>query len=55
MAGTVLNDANSQAQATFELARNLANGNDAAEGTQWTINNKIVRVPYVGVDKSTLK
>lgn len=55
MAGTVLNDASAQAKATFELARNLANGKAPAEGTQWTISNKIVRVPYVGVDKSTLK
>lgn len=34
MAGTVLNDAQNQAKATFELARNLANGKPAAEGTQ---------------------
>ncbi|QKU82353.1 galactose/glucose ABC transporter substrate-binding protein MglB [Vibrio cholerae] len=50
MAGTVLNDAQNQAKATFELARNLANGKPAAEGTPWTIENKVVRVPYVGVD-----
>lgn len=37
MAGTVLNDAQNQAKATFELARR-------------TIENKVVRVPYVGVD-----
>ncbi len=55
MAGTVLNDADSQAKATFELARNLANGKAATEGTQWELNNKVVRVPYVGVDKSTLE
>lgn len=55
MAGTVLNDADSQAKATFELARNLANGKAATEGTQWEMANKIVRVPYVGVDKSTLE
>ncbi|ENM5796772.1 galactose/glucose ABC transporter substrate-binding protein MglB [Vibrio mimicus] len=50
MAGTVLNDAQNQAKATFELARNLANGKPAEEGTQWTVENKVVRVPYVGVD-----
>ncbi|MGR5176645.1 galactose/glucose ABC transporter substrate-binding protein MglB [Vibrio parahaemolyticus] len=55
MAGTVLNDADSQAKATFELARNLANGKEATEGTQWELNDKVVRVPYVGVDKSTLE
>jgi methyl-galactoside transport system substrate-binding protein len=55
MAGTVLNDAPNQAQATYELTRNLALGKPAAEGTQWNLVNKVVRVPYVGVDKSTLK
>jgi methyl-galactoside transport system substrate-binding protein len=54
MEGTVLNDANSQAKATFELARNLANGKPAAEGTQWVLKDKVVRVPYVGVDKASL-
>ncbi|WCE30464.1 galactose/glucose ABC transporter substrate-binding protein MglB [Vibrio sp. SCSIO 43137] len=55
MAGTVLNDAQSQAKATFELTRNLANGKGATEGTSWELDNKVVRVPYVGVDKSTLE
>ncbi|MFV0448814.1 MAG: galactose/glucose ABC transporter substrate-binding protein MglB [Vibrio sp.] len=55
MAGTVLNDATSQAKATFELARNLAEGKAPTEGTQWEIQDKVVRVPYVGVDKSTLE
>ncbi|RKF14498.1 galactose/glucose ABC transporter substrate-binding protein MglB [Alginatibacterium sediminis] len=54
MAGTVLNDAGNQAKATFELTRNLANGLPAGEGTDWVIENKIVRVPYVGVDASNL-
>ncbi|WP_026973147.1 galactose/glucose ABC transporter substrate-binding protein MglB [Aliagarivorans marinus] len=55
MAGTVLNDAQNQAKATFELARNLANGNAAADGTEWKIEEKIVRVPYVGVDASNVE
>lgn len=54
MAGTVLNDANNQAKATFDLAKNLAEGKPAAEGTNWKIENKIVRIPYVGVDKDNL-
>ena len=54
MAGTVLNDANNQAKATFDLAKNLAEGKAAAEGTQWNIVDKVVRVPYVGVDKENL-
>jgi methyl-galactoside transport system substrate-binding protein len=55
LAGTVLNDAPNQAKATYELTRNLAQGKPAAEGTEWNLVNKVVRVPYVGVDKSTLK
>ncbi len=54
LAGTVLNDANNQARATYEIARNLANGDDALHGTEWTLENKVLRVPYVAVDKSTL-
>jgi methyl-galactoside transport system substrate-binding protein len=54
MAGTVLNDADNQAKATFELAKNLAAGKPAADGTQYKIDNKVVRIPYVGVDKDNL-
>ncbi|WP_422459302.1 galactose/glucose ABC transporter substrate-binding protein MglB [Endozoicomonas sp. ALB115] len=54
MQGTVLNDANNQAKAAFQLANNLANGKTAGEGTNWNIENKIVRIPYVGVDKDDL-
>lgn len=54
MAGTVLNDANNQAKATFDLTKNLAEGKAAGAGTQWNIVDKIVRVPYVGVDKDNL-
>jgi methyl-galactoside transport system substrate-binding protein len=54
MAGTVLNDANNQAKATFDLAKNLADGKGAADGTNWKIENKIVRIPYVGVDQGNL-
>ncbi|ALB70014.1 galactose/glucose ABC transporter substrate-binding protein MglB [Cronobacter muytjensii] len=54
LAGTVLNDANNQAKATFDLAKNLAAGKGAADGTNWKIENKVVRIPYVGVDKDNL-
>lgn len=54
MAGTVLNDAGNQARATFDLTRNQAEGKAAGEGTQWQIVDKVVRVPYVGVDKENL-
>ncbi|KOC88856.1 galactose/glucose ABC transporter substrate-binding protein MglB [Winslowiella iniecta] len=54
MAGTVLNDADNQAKATFDMAKNLAAGKPAAEGTNYKLENKIVRVPYVAVDKDNL-
>jgi ABC-type sugar transport system, periplasmic component len=54
MAGTVLNDANNQAKATFDLTKNLAEGKPAGQGTHWNIVNKVVRVPYVGVDKANM-
>ncbi|MCU5773190.1 galactose/glucose ABC transporter substrate-binding protein MglB [Erwiniaceae bacterium BAC15a-03b] len=54
MAGTVLNDAKNQARATFLMAKNLADGKPAAEGTDYKVENKIVRVPYVAVDKDNL-
>jgi methyl-galactoside transport system substrate-binding protein len=50
----VLNDADNQAKATFELAKNLAAGKPAADGTKYKIENKVVRIPYVGVDKDNL-
>ncbi len=55
MAGTVLNDAPNQGQATFDLALNLAEGKAATEGTAWKLQGKAVRVPYVGVDKDNLE
>lgn len=54
MVGTVLNDADNQAKAAFEMTRNLANGRPAEEGTKWIVTNKVVRIPYVGIDKSSL-
>ena len=54
LAGTVLNDGTNQAKAVLELSRNLANGKDPIEGTSWKLEEKAVRVPYVGVDKENL-
>lgn len=54
MAGTVLNDADNQAKATFDLAKNLAEGKGAADGTQWKLDNNVVRIPYVSIDKDNL-
>lgn len=52
--GTVLNDAPNQAKAVIDLSLNLANGKDALEGTDWKLENKAVRVPYVGVTKANI-
>ncbi len=54
MAGTVLNDAKNQAKATFDMAKNLAAGKPATEGTQYKLEGKVVRVAYVPVDKDNL-
>jgi len=50
MNGTVLNDGKNQAKAVIELAKNVAEGKDPIEGTEWTLDDKkAVRVPYVAV------
>ena len=53
--GTVLNDGPNQAQATFDLIKNLAEKKAPNTGNKWKIENKVVRVPYIGVDKENLK
>ena len=55
IAGTVLSDGMNQGQATYEIAKNLAEGKKPTEGTKWELKDKILRVPYVGVDKENLK
>ena len=54
MAGTVLNDAENQAKATFDMAKNLAAGKPATEGTNYKLDRKRVSVAYVQVDKENL-
>lgn len=54
LAGIVLNDVNNQAKAIFDLAKNLVDGKGAVDGINWKIDNKVVRVFYVGVDKDNL-
>ncbi|MDO4429695.1 MAG: galactose/glucose ABC transporter substrate-binding protein MglB [Lonepinella koalarum] len=54
LAGTVLNDGVNQGKAVVQLANNLANGKPAAEGTNWKLENRVVRIPYVGVDQDNL-
>lgn len=54
IAGTVLNDGVNQGKAVVQLANNLAEGKPATEGTSWKVENRVVRIPYVGVDKENL-
>ncbi|QIW15348.1 methyl-galactoside ABC transporter substrate-binding protein [Pasteurellaceae bacterium RH1A] len=54
LAGTVLNDGVNQGKAVVQLSNNLAKGKPATEGTNWKLENRVVRVPYVGVDKDNL-
>ncbi|AEC17914.1 galactose/glucose ABC transporter substrate-binding protein MglB [Gallibacterium anatis] len=54
IAGTVLNDGVGQAQAVVDLSSNLAKGKEATDGTQWKLEKRVVRIPYVGVDQENL-
>ncbi|MDG6895962.1 galactose/glucose ABC transporter substrate-binding protein MglB [Volucribacter amazonae] len=54
LAGTVLNDGVSQGKAVVQLSQNLAAGKNPTEGTQWQLEERVVRIPYVGVDKDNL-
>lgn len=50
MVGTVLNDAGNQGLATFQLTKNVAEGKEPLDGTNWTFQGKSVRVPYVAIN-----
>lgn len=54
MVGIVLNDVNNQVKVIFELVKNFVDGKDVVVGINWKIDNKIVCVFYVGVDKDNL-
>ena len=54
LAGTVLNDGVNQGKAVVQLSNNLAQGKAAIEGTKWELKDRVVRIPYVGVDKDNL-
>jgi len=55
MVGTVLNDAGNQGRATFELAKNVAEGKDPLEGTEWKFDGKSVRVAYVAINLDNIE
>ncbi|PJG83519.1 galactose/glucose ABC transporter substrate-binding protein MglB [Caviibacterium pharyngocola] len=54
IAGTVLNDGVNQGKAVVQLSNNLAAGKPATEGTNWKLEERVVRIPYVGVDADNL-
>lgn len=54
LAGTVLNDAQGQAEAIYDITTNLAEGKPATEGTDYELEARYLRVPYVGVDENNL-
>ena len=54
IAGTVLNDGVNQGKAVVNLANNLSHGKPATEGTKWELKDRVVRIPYVGVDQDNL-
>ena len=55
LAGSVLNDGETQAKAVYALAVDLAAGKDPAASSAYKLDaNRNIRVPYVGVDKTNL-
>lgn len=54
MAGTVLNDGVTQGKVIVQMSANLAAGKAPTEGTQWQLKDRVLRIPYVGIDKDNL-
>lgn len=54
LAGTVLNDAKGQAAGVYTLVDNLAAGRAPTEGSNYQLDNRYLRIPYVGIDSSNL-
>ncbi len=54
MAGTVLNDAKGQGKGTFDIAVNMGSGKAPTEGTDLVLENKILLVPSIGIDKANV-
>ncbi|MCR8745075.1 galactose/glucose ABC transporter substrate-binding protein MglB [Romboutsia lituseburensis] len=52
--GTVLNDAVGQGKAVIDLSVNASEGKNVLEGTEWKLDGKAVRVPYVGITKENI-
>lgn len=51
LAGTVRNNWIAQSQAIMAFAENLANGKPADAGTAWKLQNRVLRIPYIRIEK----
>lgn len=54
LAGTVLNDGETQAKAIFTVLPNVIAGKAPGEGTEYEFKQDYLRVPYVGVSQENL-
>lgn len=55
LAGTVYNDAKNQIQAMVSLAEQITSGKLSTEGTSSEPSSRIVRMPYIAIDKDNLR
>lgn len=54
LAGTVKNDWINQSKAIIDFAANLAKGKPAASGTNWQLKGRVLRIPYITIEKENL-
>ncbi|AZI14798.1 galactose/glucose ABC transporter substrate-binding protein MglB [Avibacterium paragallinarum] len=52
--GTVLQDGVTQGKVIVQFADNLAKGKEITQGTNWKLEKKVLRIPYVGIDSDNL-
>lgn len=52
--GTVLQDGVTQGKVIVQFADNLAKGKEITQGTNWKLEKKVLRIPYVGIDTDNL-
>ncbi|MFQ1046823.1 galactose/glucose ABC transporter substrate-binding protein MglB [Avibacterium paragallinarum] len=52
--GTVLQDGITQGKVIVQFADNLAKGKEITQGTNWKLEKKVLRIPYVGIDSDNL-
>ncbi|MFQ1013927.1 galactose/glucose ABC transporter substrate-binding protein MglB [Avibacterium paragallinarum] len=52
--GTVLQDGVTQGKVIVQFTDNLAKGKEITQGTNWKLEKKVLRIPYVGIDTDNL-